>query len=313
MTRPLLLALALALAACATTPPPPADAPPAPFDHLALEDPQDRDAGVHTWTSTPWSFRTNSFWIEAPEGVIVIDTQFLTSSAEDLLDHIATQTDKPVVLAVVLHPNPDKFNGAEVFQRRGIKVITSAQVLDKVPAVAAQRRRAFAQRYAPHYPTQDPPLTAFGDATQTLSVAGTQLTLHVLPGPGCSDAHVVATWSGHAFTGDLVASGTHAWLELGYASPWLDRLDEIAALQPARVHPGRGPSGGPELLTAQRAYLERVLAIIRAQDLSAPPSDDAIARVKAQLLAEYPDLTLDIFLFGLAKVWEREAQRPPAP
>src|SRR5690606_8274209 len=129
---------------------------------------------------------------------------------------------------LVLHPNPDKFNGTSVFRARGIPVLTSAQVLAAVPDVAARRRRAFLSRYAPDYPAHDPELASFGDATRTLEVAGTSLTLHVL-GRGCSAAHVAVEWNGHLFAGDLLVSRTHAWLELGHVRDWLTRLGELDA------------------------------------------------------------------------------------
>lgn len=45
------------------------------------------------------------------------------------------ETGKPVAVAIVLHPNPDKFNGTATLQSKGVKVFSSAQVIEHIPAV----------------------------------------------------------------------------------------------------------------------------------------------------------------------------------
>lgn len=285
------IALALLVSACGARTP------------AAMPDP-DRADGVGTFVSVPRGFHTNSYWIEGPEGIVVIDTQFMPSEAERLIETAERETGKRVVLAIVLHANPDKFNGAEVFRRRGIRVVSARQVIERIPEVDAIRRGWFYERYAPDYPAAAPEIEAFGDATTEIEAAGLVLRAHVL-GPGCSEAHVVIEHAGHVFTGDLVASGVHSWLELGHVDEWMARLDEIAAMRPSRVHPGRGPSGGPELLDAQRAYLARVVEIVRAAD----PGDDVDA-IRARVESEYPSYGYSVFLrVGLPAVVARVRAR----
>jgi len=72
------------------------------------------DRRVGTVASAPRSFSTNAFWIEGPNGLILVDTMFLLSDAEQALDFAEKATGKKVVMAIILHPNPDKFNGALV-------------------------------------------------------------------------------------------------------------------------------------------------------------------------------------------------------
>ncbi|MCA9605943.1 MAG: hydrolase, partial [Myxococcales bacterium] len=197
--------------------------------------------------------------------------------------------------------NPDKFNGASVFSRRGIRVVTSAQVRALVPHVFEIRTRAFGARYAPDWPTATPEVESFGDATTTLEAGGLRLRAHVVGG-GVSAAHVVVEWEGHVFVGDLVANGHHAWLELGLLDAWRDRLAEIDALQPSRVHPGRGASGGPELVERQRAYLDRVESIVAAAGAH-EPTPTLVERLRTEIEAAYPGLGHAVFLrIGLPAV-----------
>lgn len=271
---------------------------------------------VGRYVSSQWGFSTVSYWLEGPQGVVLIDTQFLPSAAEELIEVAERRTGKPVVAAVVLHANPDKFNGTATLQARGIEVLTSAQVLERIPSIHAKRTAAFGERYAPDYPTAEPRPTSFGDATTTLTLGGLELTAHVL-GAGCSEAHVALTWEGHLFVGDLVASGAHSWMELGLSDQWLARIDELSALGAAWVHPGRGASGGPELLSAQTGYLRRVQALVHAEhdaltDAGQRPAedeiDDALARIEQVLKQEYSDYAYAVFLkIGLPAEWRRLA------
>lgn len=252
---------------------------------------------VGRYESTPWSFSTASYWVEGDDGVVVFDTQFLSSEAEAVLDAAEAVTGKPVVTAVVLHPNPDKFNGTSVFQARGVEVMTSAQVLAEIPAVHAQRLRAFGDRYAPDFPQLAAEPDAFGNTTTTLRRAGLELTLHVL-GAGCSTNHVVVQWEDHAFVGDLVAHGTHSWMELGLLDRWQDRLGEIEAMGVDFVHPGRGPSGGMARVADQRAYLREAAA--RADSVArAELGNVAAETLEKQIVAAYPRHRFQAFV-GIA-------------
>ncbi len=247
--------------------------------------------------------------IEGPTGLILIDTQFLTSEANAFVEAAEAATNKRVELAVVLHANPDKFNGTAALQARGIRVVTSAQVAALIPSIHRKRVAAFADRYAPDYPRALPAPTAFGDATVTLSAGGTHVTAHVM-GAGCSEAHVVVTHAAadgrHLFAGDLVANGAHAWLEIGRSDAWLKRVDEMAAFAPNHVHPGRGPSGGASLLDTQRSYLTTVRAIVdevaAAEAGAGDPVELAIKRVRAA----FPELNFPVFLrIGIPAELER--------
>lgn len=267
---------------------------------------------VGRYLSTPWTFSTNSFVIEGPTGLILIDLQFTPSQAERLVEEAERVTKKRTALAVVLHPNPDKFNGVEALQKRGVRVVTSAQVRGLIPAVYRQRTEAFHSRYAPDWPATEPAPEPFGDRTTELEAGGTRVRLHVL-GAGCSEAHIVAEWDGddgkHVFVGDLVGNGVHGWLELGRTDEWLARLAEVRALGPRFVHPGRGATGGLELLERQERYLRDVVGVVVRERPTLPAPAGAIDRVKGRVLELYPHYGFEVFLdIGLPAVWARQAK-----
>ncbi len=254
------LVLAAAGASCSSVP-----SPRSPFPKEVEIGFTSGDGRVGTYVSSWKGFRTSSYWIEGPEGLVFIDTQFLPSAAEEMIALAEQGTGKKAVLAIVLHPNPDKFNGTAVFQKRGIRVITSSAVLSRIPAVHQLRLGWFFDQFKPDYPSEEPRPESYGDqSVAEIKAAGLTLKARSL-GPGCSAAHVVIEFEGHAFVGDLVTQGFHSWLELGLLDPWLSRLSEIKALRPRFVHTGRGGSGGPELLDAEELYLKSVQKIIAEQ------------------------------------------------
>jgi glyoxylase-like metal-dependent hydrolase (beta-lactamase superfamily II) len=266
------------------------------------------DARVGTYVSKPHGFDTSSYWIEGPAGLVMIDTQFLPSAAEESVRWAEEATAKKVVAAVVLHANPDKFNGTQTLQKRGISVLTSDPVAALIPEVHAKRTRAFFDRYKPDYPGDVPRPETFGASTHELTIAGVHMTVHVL-GAGCSEAHVVVEWQRHVFVGDLVANGTHAWMEIGKTDAWLKRLDEIENMKPEWVHPGRGPSGGVELLARQRAYLKAVQEIVAAEKPQRKDDAEGIQRAKAKVKERFPGLDYEVFLdIGLPAEWNRQVR-----
>jgi glyoxylase-like metal-dependent hydrolase (beta-lactamase superfamily II) len=268
-------------------------------------------ARVGQYTSIPWGFSTNSYWVEGPRGVVLIDTQFLPSAAEELLRYVAATTGKRVTEAVVLHPNPDKFNGAERVRAHGGRVVSSDAVRADIAEVHRERKASFFKRYTPDYAADAPEVEAVLGGPESFAGSGLTLRMHALHGGGCSRAHAVVEWDGHVFVGDLVGERTHAWLELGLVDEWLARLDEIEALRPKFVHPGRGRSGGVELLAAQRKYLLTAKEAVLSERPARLDDEAGIARAKAKILAAYPDYDFSVFLdIGLPAVWNRYVNAP---
>ena len=232
----------------------------------------------------------------------------MPSEAEKFVDWAEAVTGKKALLAIVLHPNPDKFNGTNVLRKRGIRVVTSEQVRALIPHVHEIRTAAFYERYKPDYPTEVPLPDSFGPATTEASAAGVTVKAHVT-GSGCSESHVVVEFDGRLFPGDRVVNDSHSWLEIGRTDEWLKRIDEMKALNPKYVHPGRGPSGTAGPLDAERAYLERVIAEVAAEKPQGTPSKQALQNIRSRILAAYPGLHFDVFLnIGLPAEWARQAR-----
>lgn len=313
------VAAAALMPACATSSSSTAAQETAPSDAFSGLWRNPQDPRIYGWVSSPWTFSTTSWAIEGDDGLILIDTQFLPKDADAFVNAVEAATGKKAKVAVVLHANPDKFNGTAALQARGIKVVTSSQVKALIPSVHKKRLAAFGERYAPDYPTAEPKPESFGSSTTTLSdVAGVKLVL-TPTGKGCSEAHVIASLDDgagrHVFAGDLLANGAHSWLEIGEPIEWLKRLDEIEAMKPAYVHPGRGLSSDAGLINVERKYLgDLMLAVSTARALGG--ADDAVVEdARRRIIESYPDLRFAVFLnIGLpAELARQKAQAAPNP
>ena len=69
---------------------------------------------VSRYTSPANSFSTNSYWIEAAQSTLLIDVQFLPAEAIEAQQMAERASLLKFKHALILHPNPDKFNGTHV-------------------------------------------------------------------------------------------------------------------------------------------------------------------------------------------------------
>ena len=274
--------------------------------HKKIEYHNDYQIGVYT--SSAWGFNTNSYWIEGPDGVVLIDTQFLPSAANEAVDIAESVTGKKVVLAIVLHANPDKFNGTATLKARGIKVVSSKQVVALIPQVDKKRRAWFYDRYKPDYPEKLVLPDVMWDKTQEFDAAGLHFKAYVIR-DAVSDAHLLISLDGHLFVGDLIANKYHAWLELGKSKQWLERLEEIRRFAQATViHPGRGYAMASEtLLKQQEDYLQFINKTLTDFYTGGEITEEDKKGVIEAIVKQYPDYGFAVFLnMGIPAEWEQK-------
>jgi glyoxylase-like metal-dependent hydrolase (beta-lactamase superfamily II) len=267
------------------------------------------DIHVGRYESSAWGFSTNSWWVEGPDGVVLVDTQFLPSATREVVDIAESYTGKKVVLAFVLHANPDKFNGTEYLTNRGIRVVTSAQVRKRIPEIDALRRTWFYDRYKPDYPKTLVLPESIGAQDTTIEAGGLAFKVHVL-GPSVSRNHIAVEVGGHIFVGDILANRHHSWLELGLIDEWLQTLKNIEAFNPRYLYPGRGYASGEGLVGAQKRYLNDYRDVVAKIQRQAAFSEGIKKRVIDELDNLYPDYGNKFFLnLGVEPVWNGVGRR----
>lgn len=263
------------------------------------------DPRVGGFTSSQWSFHTASYWIEGPDGLLLIDSQFVPSALIKELNFAQRVSGKPARLAVLLEASPDRANGTGYLQSIGLPVLSSPEIRAAIPAVHQRWLPLFKDRYEPSWYPRTP---ALPDALteETLRIAGLEVRVRRL-GPGSAATHLVLEWEGHLFVGNLVTRGAHSWFEGGDLEGWLTRLEELRALRPRWIHPGRGMPGGPELLDAQAEFLREVKAAIASENPSGSSSPAALERIRQRLEARFPRAYPELLTPLLRQEWARQA------
>jgi glyoxylase-like metal-dependent hydrolase (beta-lactamase superfamily II) len=231
---------------------------------------------LYTFTSDAGGFDTHSFWYDTGSEVVVFDAQFTPQLAERLLGEIRGKTKSPVRYLVISHPNPDKFNGAEVFRKAGAKVVASEATAAAIPGVHEYKKyffvkiaKMFAEADYPQAPAID--LTFRGE--YRLALTGGEVELRELKNAGVSSTQTVAYIPAlkALIVGDLVHHRAHAWLEGGVVggqpkpdlSAWKAALGELRAFGGATVYGGRGePAPVEEAVRDEIEYLTRAEAIV---------------------------------------------------
>ena len=258
------------------------------------------NGSVGVYVSSSFSFETNAFVIDAPEGAILVGTTLTPREALQAKAYAEQVTGKELALALVLHATHDQFNGTNTLRGAGVRVVTSEQIANQARTVFANESGWLEERFRPDWPERSPEL---GTATDpAIDIAGTTLQLHSL------GDHLVVTWEGHAFVGNLVANGHHGAVDGVHVEAWRTRLDEIAALEPRRIHPGRGASGGPVLLSRQREYLDEIMRIARTSIPEVPIAEDALPKIVERAQARFPRLqSIDLLRQSLPALYRHIA------
>ena len=224
---------------------------------------------IYSFESDANGFNTKNFFYDNGEEVIVFDTQFTGSLAEQSIAFIRSKTLNPITQVVITHPNPDKFNGAAQFRKIGATIFASKATAAAIPGVHAYKKFYFTQ-IAKMFTDATYPVEAKIDRVFERELVlrlrnGETIQLNELAQPGVSSNQTVAyiPRMKALMVGDLVHHKAHAWLEGGIVngratptlSGWIQDLRELAKTYPADtvVFGGRGVSA--ELSLAVREQI----------------------------------------------------------
>ena len=238
---------------------------------------------IHVYTAPADKFFVNSFLIETATGVIVVDTQFLVSTAQELgarLDAL----DKPLAAIIITHPHPDHYNGLPVLMRdrAPVPVYANRATIGGIRATQSEKRAAWTPVYGADYPMVDGlPDHALG-ADETLDIAGTQLRLMDI-GPGeCADNSIIHIPQADALiASDLIYNGAHPWLAEHRTCSWLRQLDDVQRRfgDISNIYAGHGPKGTGSLFDDQRRYIESFRNLVAKLAINSSLTADAVESI----------------------------------
>lgn len=226
----------------------------------------------------------NTGVIVGDDAVLVLDTQATPVMAQDVIRRIREVTDKPIKYVLLTHYHAVRVLGASAYQPQ--QIIASQDTYDLIVERGEQDKASEIGRFPRLFRNVEsvppgltwPTITFTGKMTLWLG----QLEVQLLQlGRGHTKGDTVA-WLPQQkilFSGDLVEFDATPYAGDAYFRDWPQTLDNIAALKPQKLVPGRGaalttPEQVQAGLAGTRAFIADVYESVKAdvaagQDLNA--------------------------------------------
>jgi glyoxylase-like metal-dependent hydrolase (beta-lactamase superfamily II) len=205
------------------------------------------------------------------DAVLVADAQATPVMAQDVLRRIRSVTDKPVRYVVLTHYHAVRVLGASGYAPQ--EVIASEDTYDLIVERGEQDMQSEIERFPRLFQAVEsvpgltwPTMTFRGTMTLWLGKLEVKL-MQVGRGHTKGDTIVWLPQERTLFSGDLVEFDATPYAGDAYFQDWPRTLDALAALQPEKLVPGRGPAlTDPQQiadgLASTRAFVSELFAAV---------------------------------------------------
>ncbi|WP_114972630.1 MBL fold metallo-hydrolase [Rhodoferax ferrireducens] len=247
----------------------------------------------HAWAYTAEG-DPNTGIIIGDDCVLVADTQATPSMAADVVRRIREVTDKPIKYVVLTHYHAVRVLGAAAYQPE--QILASQDTYDLIVERGEQDKASEIGRFPRLFQNVEtvppgmtwPTMTFTGKMTLWLDKLEVQL-LQLGRGHTKGDTVVWLPQERTLLSGDLVEFDATPYAGDAYFKDWPQTLDNLAALKPAALVPGRGaalttPEQVAQGLAGTRGFIADVYASVQegvkaGKDLNAVYKD-TYARLK---------------------------------
>ncbi len=216
----------------------------------------------------------NSGIVIGDDAVMVIDTQATPAMAADVIRRIREVTDKPIKYVVLSHYHAVRVLGASAY--RPEHIIASQDTRDLIVERGEQDKASEIGRFPRLFRNVEsvppgmtwPTMTFTGRMTLWLGQLEVQL-IQLGRGHTKGDTVVWLPQDKVLFSGDLVEFDATPYAGDAYFQDWPQTLDNIAALKPEKLVPGRGAAlqNAAEVakgLEGTRAFVSELYASVKA-------------------------------------------------
>ena len=239
----------------------------------------------------------NTGIVVGDDAVMVIDTQATPAMAQDVIRRIREVTDKPIKYVVLSHYHAVRVLGASAYQPEHI--IASEDTLGLIKERGEQDKASEIGRFPRLFRAVEsvppgltwPTITFTGKMTLWLGKLEVQL-LQLGRGHTKGDTVVWLPAERILFSGDLVEYDATPYAGDAYFSDWPATLDRLAALNPAKLVPGRGPALQTEAqvaagLAGTRSFIADVYASVQANAAAGKDLNAVYRETMAALRPKY--------------------------
>jgi len=238
----------------------------------------------------------NNGWVVFDDYVLVIDANF-PSGAQQVIQKIKAQTNKPIRFAFDTHHHGDHAYGNQVWADNGGTIVAHENVLSEMRKYetglfggkpgrweesAKQREDVRAARLRP------PSLLyrdvmIFDDGTHRVELR------YFGVGHTQGDGFAWLPKERILFTGDAAVNGPYNFLGDGNSAAWIETLAAARKLGASIVAPGHGPVGDGGVLEAQREFFVALRAeVARRKDLAPERVQADVPAIRSALIARHP-------------------------
>ena len=230
------------------------------------------------------------------DAVLVIDTQATPVMAADVIRRIRTVTDKPIRYVVLSHYHAVRVLGASAYAPQ--HVIASCDTYELI----AERGEADMKSEIERFPRLFRAVESVPGLTWPTLVFERSLTLWL----GKLEVRILQVGRGHTkgdtivwlpqdrilFSGDLVEFDATPYAGDAYFSDWPATLDALAAMQPAKLVPGRGaalqtPAAVANGLAGTRSFVAELYAAVKRGAAAGKDLKAIYAEVASELRPKY--------------------------
>ncbi len=239
----------------------------------------------------------NTGIVVGDDAVMVIDTQATPVMAADVIRRIREVTDKPIKYVVLSHYHAVRVLGASAYKPEHI--IASEDTLSMIKERGEQDKASEIGRFPRLFRNVDsvppgltwPTLTFTGKMTLWLGKLEVQL-LQLGRGHTKGDTVVWLPAERILFSGDLVEYDATPYAGDAYFNDWPKTLDNLAALKPAKLVPGRGSAlqNDAEVaagLKGTREFISDVFASVKAGTAAGKDLKSVYHETVAQVRPKY--------------------------
>jgi glyoxylase-like metal-dependent hydrolase (beta-lactamase superfamily II) len=253
---------------------------------------------VHRYGATGARTPVNSYILESPTGVVVVDATLTVSDGRALRERVGA-LEKPLLGVAITHPHPDHYGGlAELIRGVDVPVFATAGVREVIARDDAAKEQILRPMFGDEWAGERAfPNTTVADG-ETVQLDGIALTVTDL-GPGESPHDSIWTLGGDGrtvFSADVAYDRRHCYLADGFHEEWLGNIARLLGELPpgTTLHPGHGEPCGLEVLDWQERYIATLLAAVRSADWA--DVEAASAGVAARMHEYLPTQELEFLM-----------------